>query len=113
MYTPHQIDCMQQLGVSFLQPVVPPKKADSESTSVQDVLLPESLLTDLKVVFPDLLIDGERIHLTNKFSWLIQANTTRVIATKTQLITPSLNVMTHQHWRKVWEQITDHAVPFG
>ncbi len=128
VYTRHQLDCLQQLGIKLLVPSglesanVEAKNetkieadtnihtTESAVASVNEINIKKTLLDDLQIMFPDYKIEGNRLILTDSFSWLFQGNTTRVIATNTQLITPLVNTLTVKQLRQIWSCLQEHVV---
>ena len=100
------------MGIQFLKSdPEKPSKHDSASIQVSEtasrIELPEALLKDLKVLFPALKVDGNKIRLTEHFVWLIEARTTRVIATKTQLITAPFEKLSIAHKKQIWDKLQE------
>ncbi len=112
MFTTHQIDCLKKLGIQFLktEPEKSPKH-DFASIEVSEttshIELPQALLNDLTVLFPALKVDGNKIRLTEHFVWLVEARTTRVIATKTQLITAPFEKLSIAHKKQIWDKLQE------
>lgn len=110
MYSPHQIACMEELGVKFYQ-VNDDDAANSSSSSMTTELnLPASFTDDLKVLFPNLTPIEDALHLTPTLKWIIQKNATRVLATQTQIISPSFDKLNVNDWRKIWSALQNHAI---
>lgn len=128
MYSAHQIDCMQQLGTVFLSPRADhtdkpktsveapavdtnqPSVSNSERSFVtvsdEPVQIPDRLVDDLRVLFPTLIKDNNTLHLTPESRWLFQVNSSRPLATKTQLITGEYSKLSTQDRQKVWSALS-------
>lgn len=71
----------------------------------KDMVLEPSFEKDLLVLFPQMKVVGQKVQLTDSFSWLIESKSTRVIATKTQLITASINDLSTAQKQQVWSAL--------
>ena len=103
MYTPHQIECMKKLGIKFLQ--AGSLDASPKESLTKDMVLEPSFEKDLLVLFPQMKVVGQKVQLTESFSWLIEGKSTRVIATKTQLITAPISDLSSAQKQQVWSTL--------
>lgn len=113
MYTPHQIDCLKQMGVEFLNtqqvPVLSEQSQLASLTNESNVELAASLIKDLQVLFPELNVEGSIIQLNDQYKWRFQAGSTRLLATKTQLITSPPEHLSAKDWRQIWHHLGQHT----
>jgi len=103
VYTPHQIECMKKLGIKFLQ--AGSLDASPKESLTKDMVLEPLFEKDLLVLFPQMKVVGQKVQLTESFSWLIESKSTRVIATKTQLITAPISDLSSAQKQQVWSTL--------
>lgn len=107
MYSALQQQCLTQLGISFYQ--LKANFVETEETSkVQSFLdwqqVPEQLITDLKVLFPNMLIVDNQLKLNDKVTWLLSDEKT-ITKTDDSLHTPLPHLMTEAEKKQTWQQL--------
>ena len=117
MYTAHQIDCLKQMGVEFFSTrnatiTDTANIKQGARTVIEEELsieFADTFITDLKVLFPKLQVEGSVLKLSDSFKWRFQPGTTRLIATKTQLISPAIESLTVKDWQQIWSHLSLHS----
>ncbi|MDA8622137.1 hypothetical protein N9L48_05760 [Psychrosphaera sp.] len=80
------------------------------ASTVKNMVLEPSFEKDLLVLFPKMKVTGQKVQLTDSFSWLIEGKSTRVIATKTQLITAPIHDLSIAQKKQVWSTLSPLVV---
>lgn len=121
MHSPHQIQCLQELGINFLQlkdsfAKIPPSEttalktieASSNAEEIQWSEIEQGGIDDLRVLFPELEVSGSVLKLTPTVSWqLVETETPEI---SHELITSNRPILlSAQQKSNIWQVLSAHV----